>query len=113
MRRRKSCRLYFFYVCWLACFTGARFDSSPPKKKKARYQEPDANRNFLVGINHQLTFAYHQTTATISFLVMEFVAGGELFEYLVNKGRLDESEALRFFQQIIVGLAFCHKRKIW
>ncbi|KAF9403678.1 hypothetical protein BGZ94_004541, partial [Podila epigama] len=46
------------------------------------------------------------------FLVMEYVSGGELFEYLVNKGRLDESEALRFFQQIIVGLAFCHKRKI-
>ncbi|ORZ22909.1 kinase-like domain-containing protein [Lobosporangium transversale] len=46
------------------------------------------------------------------FLVMEYVSGGELFEYLVNKGRLDETEALRFFQQIIVGLAFCHKRKI-
>ena len=44
---------------------------------------------------------------------MEYVSGGELFEYLVNKGRLEESEALRFFQQIIVGLAFCHKRKIW
>ena len=44
---------------------------------------------------------------------MEYVSGGELFEYLVNKGRLDEAEALRFFQQIIVGLAFCHKRKIW
>ncbi|KAF8950251.1 hypothetical protein BGZ46_004637, partial [Entomortierella lignicola] len=43
---------------------------------------------------------------------MEYVSGGELFEYLVNKGRLSESEALRFFQQIIVGLAFCHKRKI-
>ena len=47
------------------------------------------------------------------FLIMEYVSGGELFEYLVNKGRLDEPEALRFFQQIIVGLAFCHKRKIW
>ncbi|KAK3805694.1 MAG: kinase-like domain-containing protein [Linnemannia elongata] len=46
------------------------------------------------------------------FLIMEYVSGGELFEYLVNKGRLDEPEALRFFQQIIVGLAFCHKRKI-
>ncbi|KAG0023313.1 hypothetical protein BGZ80_009807 [Entomortierella chlamydospora] len=46
------------------------------------------------------------------FLVMEYVSGGELFEYLVNKGRLEETEALRFFQQIIVGLAFCHKRKI-
>lgn len=44
---------------------------------------------------------------------MEYVSGGELFEYLVNKGRLEEAEALRFFQQIIVGLAFCHKRKIW
>lgn len=44
---------------------------------------------------------------------MEYVSGGELFEYLVNKGRLEETEALRFFQQIIVGLAFCHKRKIW
>lgn len=47
------------------------------------------------------------------FLIMEYVSGGELFEYLVNKGRLDEPEALRFFQQIIVGLAFCHKRKVW
>ncbi|KAF9133496.1 hypothetical protein BGX30_012268 [Mortierella sp. GBA39] len=46
------------------------------------------------------------------FLIMEYVSGGELFEYLVNKGRLDEPEALRFFQQIIVGLAFCHKRKV-
>ncbi|KAF9926760.1 hypothetical protein BGZ67_007966 [Mortierella alpina] len=46
------------------------------------------------------------------YLIMEYVSGGELFEYLVNKGRLDEAEALRFFQQIIVGLAFCHKRKI-
>ncbi|KAF9901051.1 hypothetical protein EC991_006586 [Linnemannia zychae] len=46
------------------------------------------------------------------FLIMEYVSGGELFEYLVNKGRLEEPEALRFFQQIIVGLAFCHKRKI-
>ncbi|KAF9178308.1 hypothetical protein BGZ51_007887 [Haplosporangium sp. Z 767] len=46
------------------------------------------------------------------FLIMEYVSGGELFEYLVSRGRLDEAEALRFFQQIIVGLAFCHKRKI-
>ncbi|KAI8363642.1 kinase-like domain-containing protein [Mortierella sp. GBAus27b] len=46
------------------------------------------------------------------FLVMEYVSGGELFDFLVEKGRLTESEARRFFQQIIVGLAFCHKRKI-
>jgi 5'-AMP-activated protein kinase catalytic alpha subunit len=44
---------------------------------------------------------------------MEYVSGGELFDFLVEKGRLAESDARRFFQQIIVGLAFCHKRKIW
>ncbi|KAF9937081.1 hypothetical protein BGZ65_001829 [Modicella reniformis] len=46
------------------------------------------------------------------FLIMEYVSGGELFEFLVERGRLVESDARRFFQQIIVGLAFCHKRKI-
>ncbi|KAK3819838.1 MAG: SNF1 related protein kinase [Benniella sp.] len=48
----------------------------------------------------------------VLFLVMEYVSGGELFNYLVKKRRLGEDEALRLFQQIIVGLAFCHKRKI-
>ncbi|KAG0235424.1 hypothetical protein BGX31_004238 [Mortierella sp. GBA43] len=46
------------------------------------------------------------------FLVMEYVSGGELFNYLLKKHRLGEDEALRLFQQIIIGLAFCHKRKI-
>ena len=46
------------------------------------------------------------------FLVMEFVDGCELFEYLVRRGRLTENEALDFFQQIICGLEYCHKRLI-
>lgn len=35
-----------------------------------------------------------------SYLVLEYVEGGELFDYLVNKGRLHADEALRFFQQM-------------
>ncbi|KAI9144984.1 kinase-like domain-containing protein, partial [Paraphysoderma sedebokerense] len=46
------------------------------------------------------------------YLVLEHVEGGELFDYLVKKGRLDEREALNFFQQIIYGLDFCHKHQI-
>jgi serine/threonine protein kinase len=42
------------------------------------------------------------------FLVLEHVQGGELFDYLVGKGRLPPSEALTFFQQIISGLDYCH-----
>ncbi|KAI9003626.1 kinase-like domain-containing protein [Gaertneriomyces semiglobifer] len=43
------------------------------------------------------------------FLILEFVEGGELFDYLVKKGRLSESEALSFFQQIMFGIDFCHR----
>lgn len=45
-------------------------------------------------------------------LVMEYVPGGELFEYIVKHGRLSESEARRFFQQIISGVDYCHRYKV-
>jgi serine/threonine protein kinase len=47
------------------------------------------------------------------FLVLEQVEGGELFDYLVKKGRLTENEALYFFQQIIRGVEYCHRYMIW
>ncbi|KAI9100551.1 kinase-like domain-containing protein [Phlyctochytrium arcticum] len=43
------------------------------------------------------------------FLILEHVEGGELFDYLVKKGRLSEPEALGFFQQIMSGIDFCHR----
>ncbi|ORZ30717.1 kinase-like domain-containing protein [Catenaria anguillulae PL171] len=46
------------------------------------------------------------------YLVLEHVEGGELFDYLVKRGRLDEKEACTFFQQIIFGLDYCHKHQI-
>lgn len=43
-------------------------------------------------------------TPTDIFVVMEYVSGGELFDYIVQKGRLSEAEARRFFQQILAGV---------
>lgn len=34
------------------------------------------------------------------YVVMEYVKSGELFDYIVEKGRLLEDEARRFFQQV-------------
>ncbi|KAF7316312.1 Protein kinase domain-containing protein [Mycena indigotica] len=42
------------------------------------------------------------------FLVLEYVQGGELFDFLVNKGRLQAPEALQYFKQIIYGLNYAH-----
>ena len=41
------------------------------------------------------------------------MSGGELFDYLVKKGRLTPKEARKFFRQIISALDFCHSHSIW
>ncbi|CAF1043985.1 unnamed protein product [Didymodactylos carnosus] len=52
------------------------------------------------------------STPTDIFMVMEYVAGGELFDYIVKKGKLTEAEARPFFQQIISGVDYCHRHMI-
>ena len=43
---------------------------------------------------------------------MEYVPGGELFDYLVKRGRLPITEALHYFQQIIFAVDYCHRFNI-
>ncbi|XP_027123585.1 SNF1-related protein kinase catalytic subunit alpha KIN10-like [Coffea eugenioides] len=52
-----------------------------------------------------------ETPADI-YVVMEYVKSGELFDYIVEKGRLQEDEARHFFQQIISGVEYCHKNMV-
>ncbi|KAH8057396.1 serine threonine protein kinase [Aureococcus anophagefferens] len=51
-------------------------------------------------------------TPTDIFVVMEYVSNGELFDYIVSKGRLAPDEARHFFHQIISGVEYCHYHHI-
>ncbi|KAK4802228.1 hypothetical protein SAY86_000431 [Trapa natans] len=51
-------------------------------------------------------------TPTHLAIVMEYAAGGELFERICNAGRFSEDEARYFFQQLISGVSFCHSMQI-
>ncbi|WWD10158.1 hypothetical protein V865_008292 [Kwoniella europaea PYCC6329] len=51
-------------------------------------------------------------TAKELYLVLEYVEGGELFDYLVSQGRLPPDEASRYFQQIVAGVDYCHRFNI-
>lgn len=42
------------------------------------------------------------------YLILEYVEGGELFDFLVNRGRLPPLEALAYFKQIVYGLSYAH-----
>ena len=47
------------------------------------------------------------------YLVLEYVPGGELFDYVSsNNGGLPEEEAVRLYRQIIAGLSYCHRFNI-
>ncbi|GKZ30092.1 hypothetical protein AbraIFM66950_007786 [Aspergillus brasiliensis] len=46
------------------------------------------------------------------YLVLEFVEGGELFDYVSRNAPLREEEAVRIFGQIIAGLGYCHRFNI-
>jgi carbon catabolite-derepressing protein kinase len=44
-------------------------------------------------------------------MVLEY-AGGELFDYIVTKGKMNEETARRFFQQMLCAVEYCHRHKV-
>ncbi|KAB5556931.1 hypothetical protein DKX38_007840 [Salix brachista] len=51
-------------------------------------------------------------TPTHLAIVMEYAAGGELFERICKNGRFSENEARFFFQQLISGVCYCHAMQV-
>ena len=51
-------------------------------------------------------------TPTDIYMVMEFVPGGELFDFIVSNGRLSEPRARTMFQQLVSGVEYCHQHMV-
>jgi len=48
-----------------------------------------------------------ETNNTI-YIITEYCSGGELFDYIISKKKLLESEACKIFQQLIAGVEYIH-----
>jgi 5'-AMP-activated protein kinase catalytic alpha subunit len=46
------------------------------------------------------------------FLIMDYMSGGELFDYIVKAGRVPEPQACKFFHQILNGVDYFHLKNI-
>lgn len=46
------------------------------------------------------------------YLILEYIEGGELFDYICEKGKLPSDEALDYFQQLIGAIDYCHRFNI-
>ncbi|XP_057799380.1 CBL-interacting serine/threonine-protein kinase 5-like [Salvia miltiorrhiza] len=65
-------------------------------------------------VRHPNIVGLKEVMATRSkiFVVMEYVRGGELFAK-VERGRLREGAARRYFQQLVSAVDFCHSRGVF
>ena len=46
------------------------------------------------------------------YIITEYIPRGELFDYIVSKDKLEESEARKFLREMIVGIEYLHKHNI-
>lgn len=49
---------------------------------------------------------------TCVFLVLEYLDGGELFDYIADRDHLTEADSARFFKQMMSAIIYCHKNRI-
>lgn len=47
------------------------------------------------------------------YIILEFVMGGELYDKIVQQGKLSENDSRRYFQQLIDAVAHCHKKGVY
>ncbi|KAJ3194974.1 hypothetical protein HK101_001427 [Irineochytrium annulatum] len=80
------------------------------EKQVARLQR---EIRFLKLLDHPHIVKVHDVIETTDFIyiVMEFAAGGELFDYIVAHKRVKEREARTFFRMVLSAVDYCHKVK--
>lgn len=47
------------------------------------------------------------------YIVLQLVTGGDLFDLVVNGGRLNEEDARRHFNRLIEGVDYCHSKGVY
>eukprot|EP00457_Paulinella_chromatophora_P001783 gb/GEZN01001785.1/.p1 GENE.gb/GEZN01001785.1/~~gb/GEZN01001785.1/.p1 ORF type:complete len:850 (-),score=114.96 gb/GEZN01001785.1/:280-2772(-) len=89
-------------------------------KKKQLQQSPELEDQvrreiaILKVIDHPNVLQLYDVIETHSklYLVLEHVSGGELFDYLLQRGKLPAQEVLRICAEIVQGLEHCHDHGI-
>ncbi|KAL2327519.1 hypothetical protein Fmac_020946 [Flemingia macrophylla] len=66
-------------------------------------------------LKHPNVVRLHEVLAskTKIYMVLEYVNGGELFDKIASKGKLQEAEGRNIFQQLIDCVSFCHSKGVF
>ncbi|XP_030453878.1 CBL-interacting serine/threonine-protein kinase 3-like isoform X2 [Syzygium oleosum] len=83
------------------------------KHKMAEQIKREIETMKLIKHPHVVRLLEVMGSKTKIFIVLEFVTGGELFDKIVNNGRMGEDETRRYFQQLINAVDYCHSRGVY
>ncbi|KAI8970944.1 kinase-like domain-containing protein [Pilobolus umbonatus] len=72
----------------------------------------EAHLMLLLRHPHIVQLKTLSSTENYFYLSMNYVEGGQLLHYILDKGRLSENRARKFFRQIVSGLDFMHRHSI-
>ncbi|GAX72676.1 hypothetical protein CEUSTIGMA_g132.t1 [Chlamydomonas eustigma] len=74
-----------------------------------RYVESEVLNHRILRHPHVIEFKEVFLTPEFICIAMEYASGGNLFSYVKQAIRLKEAAARWFFQQLIIGLDYCHR----
>lgn len=77
-----------------------------------KYVETEILNHRVLRHPHVIEFKEVFITNEYNCIVMEYASGGNLFSYVQRAIRLKEPAARWFFQQLIIGLDYCHRRGV-
>ncbi|NXP04695.1 DAPK1 kinase, partial [Thinocorus orbignyianus] len=101
--------------------TGQQFAAKFIKKRRTKSSRRGVSRDdierevsILKEIRHPNVITLHDVyeNKTDVILILELVAGGELFDFLAEKESLTEEEATEFLKQILNGVQYLHSLQI-
>jgi serine/threonine protein kinase len=73
-----------------------------------KYVEREIKNHRILVHPHIIHFKEVFLTDKYLGIVMEYAAGGDMFEYVAQKEGLHENEARWFFQQLVMAIDYCH-----
>ncbi|GLC37612.1 hypothetical protein PLESTB_001667900 [Pleodorina starrii] len=77
-----------------------------------KYVESEILNHSMLRHPHVIQFKEVFLTADYICIAMEYATGGSLFSYVQSQARLKEAVARWFFQQLVIGVDYCHKRGV-
>ncbi|XP_055017904.1 death-associated protein kinase 1 [Boleophthalmus pectinirostris] len=101
--------------------TGVEYAAKFIKKRRSKASRRGVSRedierevSILKEIQHPNVITLHEVFENKAevILILELVAGGELFDFLAEKESLSEEEATQFLKQILDGVQYLHSKQI-